>query len=79
MTTSSTFSGNGILKFHDGAIYNGTWLNGKMAGFGEMILPSKARYVGEWKDNRQDGKGTDYDTKSEWVGTGNWKKVVYVG
>jgi len=50
-----------------------------MAGFGEMILPSKARYVGEWKDNRQDGKGTEYDTKSERVRTGNWKKVVYVG
>ena len=53
-----TYEGQGILKFSNGNIYTGTFVNGKMCGEGILEIPSKNnKYVGTFKNNLYNGFG----------------------
>jgi len=70
--------GHGIYKWPDGSVYNGTWLNDKMSGFGVMTSKTHEKYVGEWKGNKRDGNGTEYDKMNRLIRTGIWKEGIYI-
>ncbi len=59
-------------------MYNGTWLNDKMSGFGVKRSTRHEKYVGEWKDNRRDGNGTEYDEMNRLLRSGIWKEGRYI-
>ena len=60
-----TMEGKGIYYFKDGRSYEGEFKNGNRSGnginsiifIGTMRYLNNAIYIGEWKDNRQHGKG----------------------
>jgi hypothetical protein len=39
------------------ACYEGVYVEGKKAGYGQMTYPNGDVYTGEWKDNRCNGYG----------------------
>ena len=58
-------------------VYKGDVKNGKPNGVGEMTYPDGGEYVGEWKDGKKHGQGTD---KPFWgVYVGEWKDGKYNG
>ena len=36
------------MKFQDGSVVNGEWINGKLCGYGEMTYANGDEYKGEW-------------------------------
>lgn len=55
------------MRLSDGSEYSGQVLYGTeiRSGFGTQIFPDGARYVGEWVDNKVQGKGTFYHTNGD--------------
>eukprot|EP01012_Entosiphon_sulcatum_P025595 TRINITY_DN30939_c0_g1_i1.p1 TRINITY_DN30939_c0_g1~~TRINITY_DN30939_c0_g1_i1.p1 ORF type:complete len:198 (+),score=28.07 TRINITY_DN30939_c0_g1_i1:35-628(+) len=60
--------------FENGDVYDGTWQDGKMHGYGVYYFKrSGNQYTGEWANGKKEGHGKFYhaDTKETW--TGHWK------
>jgi hypothetical protein len=53
-------SGKGTFKWHDGRMYEGTWVNNKMEGEGKFIYADKSWYIGQYKADKKHGKGKYY-------------------
>ena len=51
------YSGEGILTYDDGAIYEGSFLKGKSNGYGTLKFNNGDSYVGEFKGGKYSGKG----------------------
>ncbi|MGH0117624.1 UNVERIFIED_CONTAM: hypothetical protein FKN15_041816 [Acipenser sinensis] len=68
-------NGKGVLKWQDGRMYTGTFKNGLEDGFGEYIVPNKAKdkedhYQGHWKEGKMHGYGTyKYSTGEVYEGS----------
>ena len=45
-------NGYGMLKFIDGRVYEGSWVDDKMKGQGAMMLPDGDVKSGNWENNR---------------------------
>ena len=51
-------NGNGILKSHNGTIYDGQWIDGVKTGQGAFYdSTTKVSYQGEWKEGKKNGYG----------------------
>ena len=50
-------NGEGKYLFTDGAAYQGGFKHGKFHGQGIMHYPNKDTYVGNWRNNLQEGRG----------------------
>ena len=50
-------NGQGKYRFTDGATYQGGFKHGKFHGQGIMHYPNKDTYVGNWRNNLQEGRG----------------------
>jgi hypothetical protein len=59
-------SGNGKMRFPDGATYEGPFRKAEFHGLGILTYPGGARYVGNWRNSLQEGNGrmTDADGTS---------------
>ena len=53
--------GYGVMKYLDGARYEGNFENGKRDGYGKYIWNKGKYYEGEWKKGKQNGKGFFYN------------------
>ena len=51
------FHGNGTLKYKNGSLYRGSFLNGAKNGYGKFISISGFEYHGQWYKGKQTGKG----------------------
>jgi hypothetical protein len=49
--------GVGVLKGHNGSIFEGEWQEGKMHGAGRMLLPNGDCYEGQWTLGKLEGEG----------------------
>ena len=45
------------LTFENGTIYKGYLLNDMRHGTGVQVFPDKAKYKGEWRENKANGYG----------------------
>lgn len=50
-------SGKGELRFPSGAVYKGTFENGRFSGQGMLTYSGGAVYEGRWKNGEKDGRG----------------------
>ncbi len=46
-----------MVKFRNGAIYDGDIVNNKREGRGTQVWPDQSKYEGDWKDNKVWGYG----------------------
>merc|ERR1711862_376036 len=54
--------GQGRFEYTDGGVYDGSWVDGNMQGFGKLFYPSnKLAYEGHWANNVFNGNGTVYN------------------
>lgn len=54
--------------------YEGTKLNNMRHGNGAFYYNEGGKYVGEWKENKMDGKGTLYYPNNTKAYEGDWKE-----
>ena len=66
-------NGIGIQVSNDGDIFEGHWKNGKLNGSGRGIYGKRSYYIGNFKDNRFDGKGTECYIDGAIYQKGIWK------
>ena len=65
---SNKANGKGKLIFEEGEMYEGNWVNNRANGFGKYIS-SEVQYEGEWKNDIQDGIGTEtWEDGSMYIG-----------
>ncbi|EFC46511.1 predicted protein, partial [Naegleria gruberi] len=76
-------TGVGELKYKDGGIYKGSFVNGKREGKGSFEFyegNQKVRhYDGDWENDSMSGQGTLINTTIQQVYTGQFKNNVYHG
>ena len=55
------------LKLQDGSVYSGQVVAGSQIrhGFGTQEFADGAKYVGEWANNKVEGKGTFYHSNGD--------------
>ena len=51
-------SGDGVMQYANGSVYNGHWKEDKRSGNGTIIHPTGSKYVGNWSDDLLHGDGT---------------------
>jgi uncharacterized protein (TIGR02145 family) len=54
---SWNLNGQGIMKYQNGDVYNGSWLLGIKSGQGEMSYKNGTSYRGEWANDLPNGQG----------------------
>ena len=52
--------GNGVEIWDDGNTYEGSYVLGKLSGFGKFSYVNNSKYEGNFKNNQLEGKGTFY-------------------
>ena len=50
--------GQGIMKYSNGDVYSGEWVNDERSGKGTMIYQGGEQFSGEWKDDKIDERGS---------------------
>ena len=63
--------GHGELKWKDGKMYTGNFVNDKREGQGTFIWADGRQYIGDWKAGKQHGIGT-YISKDGQEKQGEW-------
>ena len=54
--------GKGTIKYTDGSVLEGTWVDGKLEGFGRKLFKNgDVCYVGEFKNDVFNGRGVLYN------------------
>jgi uncharacterized protein (TIGR02145 family) len=54
---SWNLNGQGIMKYQNGDVYNGSWLLGIKSGQGEMSYKNGTSYSGQWTNDLPNGQG----------------------
>lgn len=79
-------NGNGTaISLKDGKILKGNWVDGKLTGFGSIIIPSYSTYIGEILNGDMHGNGKltfhqNNDKKNKFhIFEGNWEKNIFDG
>ena len=63
--------------YHDGAIYEGNWLNGQMHGKGRFSYPDSSVYFGYFKMGLKDGLGKlEFASGNSEIG--KWEAGIFV-
>eukprot|EP01017_Pseudomicrothorax_dubius_P047283 TRINITY_DN846_c0_g4_i1.p1 TRINITY_DN846_c0_g4~~TRINITY_DN846_c0_g4_i1.p1 ORF type:complete len:339 (+),score=104.90 TRINITY_DN846_c0_g4_i1:480-1496(+) len=58
--------GRGTLRYVNGGVYDGSWVDGKMEGFGRMLFASgNVAYEGWFREDKFDGEGILYNEEPE--------------
>lgn len=80
LSRHATFTFAKILSYKD-AVYAGIWFCGQMQGHGELVWPDGRKYVGRFRQNKQDGFGTYIveSSNGETVYEGIWKNGKLYG
>lgn len=74
-------NGTGILLLKNSNVYIGNFSRGKQSGYGMMIvgdkgklnnIPGAAVYIGEWYDNKKEGKGSCYAANGDLIYKGTF-------
>ncbi len=47
----------GVIRFDDGAVYDGDLLKGRMHGVGVLVFPDGEKYEGQWIEGEKQGEG----------------------
>jgi hypothetical protein len=50
--------GQGKLRFKNGTIYEGGFVENRMEGYGALLYTDGGRYEGEWRNSMPNGRGT---------------------
>jgi len=67
------------IKFNDGSVYFGsTNSNDERHGKGKLSYTNGESYIGEWKDDKQDGFGIYYNSEGIIVKKGFWEQGVFL-
>ena len=70
--------GDGTYTFATGAIYVGSWKEGKRSGLGETTSVNGEKYNGNYANDHRSGYGA-YSFPSGEIYKGNWKKSLRSG
>lgn len=62
------YDGQARLRWPDGRVYDGNWVNGQPHGAGTEILPDGSRYEGTWRRGERHGEGTSTSPDGEYSG-----------
>lgn len=74
-------NGTGMRRYKNGNLYIGDMMRGKASGHGMMVIGSKGRidnapgavmYVGDWIDNKKEGRGCCYSANGDLIYEGNF-------
>src|SRR5690606_27847137 len=57
VNSSGVPHGWGKIDYSTGDIYEGDWVNGLREGSGRELMANGDMYIGQFKDNRRNGKG----------------------
>lgn len=68
----------GVMKWDNGAVYCGSWKDGRMDGRGHMAWKHGDEYAGQWEKGFRHGYGTYRWNDGRWY-TGQWKKNIRHG
>ena len=71
-------SGKAKIKFENGVIYDGEFLNGNFHGNGKMEFPNNAVYEGGWEKGKRHGNGKMLYVDGT-IYEGGWKEGKYHG
>ncbi len=74
-------SGNGVMFYRDGKVYDGAWLMNARSGYGEQTWPDGSKYTtykGAWANDLPNGKGTMVFTSGQ-VYSGMFKDARFDG
>ena len=71
-------NGEGTMRYDNGDVYVGNWVNGEREGYGEMKYSNGDVYAGDWKDGVRYGDGT-YIWKEGGEYTGEYKNDMRDG
>ena len=76
-------NGYHVVRYDDGSIYKGRYVNGYKNGYGRYYDSDGTVYKGSFKDGRCHGKGTVYDVRHfifrSILKKGAWKEGVFIG
>lgn len=62
------YHGYGKLNYaEEGTSYKGQWVKGKKHGRGTLWDKDKNVYIGEWKNDRRNGQGSQFFKVTDWV------------
>ncbi len=70
--------GRGIMKYSNGSVFSGQWVNGKMHGNGSVRWDDGSIYTGQWEMGKRTGYGT-YTWPNGDTYTGLWKENQMCG
>ena len=70
--------GFGTMKYANGQIYVGDWVDGNWEGQGRWTWPDGGFYDGEWKNGKRHGQGTFTWANGSYY-EGGWKDGKYNG
>jgi hypothetical protein len=66
--TNGQHHGYGVLTYVDeGTVYKGNWVLGKKNGRGILWDRDKNVYMGQWRNDRRNGTGSQFFTVTDWV------------
>jgi hypothetical protein len=68
--TGDCKNGYGTMRYTDG-VYEGMWFEGKRHGLGKLITSNGDKYIGNFLDDRYNGRGTYYWSNGR-VYDGDW-------
>lgn len=70
--------GEGTFKFLSGEEYEGSWLDYKIDGWGELKHPGAGTYSGDYSDGKRSGEGTfEWENGDRY--TGHWENDAFNG
>ena len=66
---TTSFNGFGVLKTHEGEMYEGYWSQGRRHGEGQYLYKNGDLYNGEWSHNRRHRGRLEYHNGEVYEGT----------
>ena len=70
-------TGKGKFKWNEQKMYNGSWLNNELSGYG-ILIDGNTKYIGYFDHNMKHGYGANfYNSKSAILG--NWRNDLIEG
>ena len=70
-------NGNGKFKWNDQKIYNGSWVNNELSGYG-ILIDGNNKYIGYLENNKKNGYGASFYNSQNAI-LGFWQNDLIEG